>query len=66
MQMHTYWLAVGLLVFPCFVEPSVVGVHPVGEYDPAANHAAPSTRGADLPQASSAEDRPLSSSAAFG
>ncbi|WP_368563754.1 hypothetical protein [Pseudoxanthomonas sp. UTMC 1351] len=66
MQMHTYWLALGLLVFPCFVEPSVVGVHPVGEYDPAANPAASSTQGVDLPRDSSAEDRPLSSSAAFG
>lgn len=65
MQMHTYCLAVGLLVFPCFVEPSVVGVHSVGEYDPAANSTVPSTRDVDLPQSSS-EDRPLSSSAAFG
>jgi hypothetical protein len=63
MQPHTYWLALGLLVFPCLVEPSVVGVHPVGEYDPAATQASPSKDGN---AAGAAEERPLSSSAAFG
>jgi hypothetical protein len=67
--MYPYWIALGLLVFPCLVEPGVVGVHAVSEYD--STSAPPFMHGADLPQqgdptSPAGEDRPLSSSATFG
>lgn len=65
--MYAYAIALALFVFPCLVEPGVVGVHAVGEYD-AARDNSPGFRGIDPPQPGSpaAEERPLSSSAAFG
>jgi hypothetical protein len=65
--MYTYAIALALFVFPCLVEPGVVGVQTVGEYDSTTGMPA-SMLNADQPQQSgpAAEDRPLSSSAAFG
>jgi len=66
-DMYTYAMALALFVFPCLVEPGVVGVQTVGEYD-ATMGAPASLRNLDPPQQGgpAAEDRPLSSSAAFG
>lgn len=66
--MYTYWIALGLFVFPCLVEPGVVGVQAVGEYDATMGNTPALMRNADQLQQGSpaAEDRPLSSSAAFG
>jgi len=65
--MYSYAIALALFVFPCLVEPGVVGVQAVGEYDSNTGSTPASMRGAD-PSLSdpAAEDRPLSSSAAFG
>jgi hypothetical protein len=65
--MYPYWIALGLLVFPCLVEPNVVGVHAVSEYDsahaPAFMRKDPQQPGDAGP---AAEERPLNSSAPFG
>jgi hypothetical protein len=66
--MYSYAIALALFVFPCLVEPGVVGVQAVGEYDSNAGSTPASMRGADPSPLGdpAAEDRPLSSSAAFG
>ena len=66
--MYTYAIALALFVFPCLVEPGVVGVQTVGEYDSTRGDTPASMRNADPLQQGSpaAEDQPLSSSAAFG